>query len=142
MNRNDYNPCKSNPCFNNGLCYNRQSSYECQCPSGYYGTNCQVSSNTYSNLLDVRSCSPNPCMNGGSCQPAILPFGSYGQEVSSSNDIVCLCLEGFSGRYCEINKNLNCQDKDATFCRIIKTNGYCLIEKYSSVCQASCNKCS
>ena len=37
----DINECDSDPCQNNGHCNNLRGSYQCACPSGYLGTNCQ-----------------------------------------------------------------------------------------------------
>uniref|UniRef100_A0A914XDL5 Uncharacterized protein n=1 Tax=Plectus sambesii TaxID=2011161 RepID=A0A914XDL5_9BILA len=36
-----YNPCMSGPCQNGGTCLPVGSSYTCQCPPHYTGTNCQ-----------------------------------------------------------------------------------------------------
>ena len=35
-------------------------------------------------------CLPNPCFNGATCEADLYDFVS-----------ICLCEEGFSGRYCE-----------------------------------------
>jgi hypothetical protein len=35
--------CKSKPCLNGGICQNYVYSYECICPKGFTGTNCEKS---------------------------------------------------------------------------------------------------
>ncbi|EDV27497.1 uncharacterized protein TRIADDRAFT_53242 [Trichoplax adhaerens] len=40
----DYDPCSSNPCYNNGVCYvNFNNTYTCYCNSNYTGNRCQYS---------------------------------------------------------------------------------------------------
>ncbi|KAM8954058.1 coagulation factor IX [Pelodytes ibericus] len=38
----DGDQCLSNPCLNGGLCKDDVSSYECWCPQGYKGKNCEL----------------------------------------------------------------------------------------------------
>ena len=37
----DVNECDHQPCKNNGTCINTAGSYNCDCPTGYNGTNCE-----------------------------------------------------------------------------------------------------
>ena len=37
----DINECSSQPCLNGGTCHDHVTYYECFCPSGYSGQNCQ-----------------------------------------------------------------------------------------------------
>ena len=39
----EINACDSSPCFNGGTCLDILNvyAYTCQCPSGYYGSNCE-----------------------------------------------------------------------------------------------------
>lgn len=42
--KTDINPCASNPCLNNGVCWQpfpNLDVYSCDCPNFYYGSNCQ-----------------------------------------------------------------------------------------------------
>ncbi|CAK8688751.1 unnamed protein product [Clavelina lepadiformis] len=48
----DINDCASNPCENGGTCIDRIQGFECQCPPGYTGDNC--------NNNGVESCPPPP----------------------------------------------------------------------------------
>lgn len=36
-------PCSSNPCENNGKCQNNGDTYDCDCPNGFDGLNCEIS---------------------------------------------------------------------------------------------------
>lgn len=38
----DRDECLTNPCLNGGVCRNREPYYECECPSGFYGENCEL----------------------------------------------------------------------------------------------------
>ena len=48
----DTNPCSSSPCLNGGSCLANSfsCSYQCQCPAGYTGSNCQMIGN---NDIDI-----------------------------------------------------------------------------------------
>nr|BAO49753.1 C-type lectin [Ruditapes philippinarum] len=39
----DYDDCASNPCQNGGMCVDGVNEYTCTCPSGFTGTNCELS---------------------------------------------------------------------------------------------------
>ena len=54
--------------------------YQCNCPAGFEGTNCETNTN---------ECSSNPCLNGGTCDDQI-------------NGYTCHCAAGFIGSKCEI----------------------------------------
>ena len=59
------------------------SSYNCDCDSGYWGSNCQIT-----------PCSSNPCQNDGTCDV----FYSY---TSSKYMASCSCQSGFYGDKCQ-----------------------------------------
>ena len=94
--------CSPNPCQNSGTCANivngngyqcpsvstactggstsaGNDTYQCTCPPGYTGVNCQT-------LID--NCSPNPCLNSGVCTNGV---DSY----------TCACANGFLGTNCD-----------------------------------------
>ncbi len=53
--------CNANTtlCLNGGTCYMISASqYECACPAGFQGNNCENS---------LQTCYTNPCLNGGIC---------------------------------------------------------------------------
>uniref|UniRef100_A0AAR5PFS0 Basement membrane-specific heparan sulfate proteoglycan core protein n=1 Tax=Dendroctonus ponderosae TaxID=77166 RepID=A0AAR5PFS0_DENPD len=69
----------------------------CRCPPGYRGTSCEACASgyykdpSYSNTHPLGTCRPCPC---------------NGKEESchldhSNRDVVCNCLPGYSGRYCD-----------------------------------------
>ena len=37
----DVNECRSNPCLHGGMCLNKPNEYECDCPHGWEGVNCE-----------------------------------------------------------------------------------------------------
>lgn len=78
------NPCNASPCLNGGTCTPLDDAdllYQCTCPSGCSGRNCEVSTSPCSSYL---------CYNGGFCLINLLlqPF--------------CSCPSGYSGSRCEI----------------------------------------
>lgn len=106
------NPCASLPCSNGGICIPQQNPYlnnitfTCECLSGFYGSNCEFSTQISS------ICNPNPCKYG-SCQ---LFSGGYH----------CECYNGWTGPNCD----LPCQfDSDCM------NNGTCIRTAEMNYCQ-------
>ncbi|XP_065898737.1 fibropellin-1-like [Dysidea avara] len=76
--------CYSDPCMNGGICIATNTidleQYECRCPLGYTGVNCE---------MQIDYCAINdPCQNGGWC-------------INALTEPLCECLQGFVGPYCE-----------------------------------------
>ena len=70
--------CCAVPCHNGGTCsVVSNDDYECHCPAGFVGKNCEVP-----------GCATKPCQNGGTCFDFV-------------NDYKCYCHPGFVGRNCE-----------------------------------------
>ncbi|XP_036403919.1 slit homolog 3 protein [Megalops cyprinoides] len=104
-------PCLANPCQNNGTCVSDVSgTYQCTCPFGYKGRNCEIA---------INACISFPCANGGTCH--LLP----GQEDQFS----CACPPGFEGPRCEVNPD-DCEDNDC------ENNSTCVdgINNYTCLC--------
>jgi hypothetical protein len=73
--------CSCNPCLNGGSCYKGTVTYQCSCPLGFLGSQCES---------DVDQCRSNPCVNGGICSNGV-------------NAFTCTCTStGFTGSTCEI----------------------------------------
>ncbi|POM82264.1 EGF-like domain protein [Cryptosporidium meleagridis] len=72
-------------CLNGGICTSTDTPpyYECKCTVGFTGMNCEVENNVCK--------TNNPCQNGGKC--------SY---IGENLPIICTCLTGYSGDYCQI----------------------------------------
>nr|XP_014086896.1 uncharacterized protein LOC106615278 [Bactrocera oleae]XP_036222390.1 uncharacterized protein LOC106615278 [Bactrocera oleae]XP_036222391.1 uncharacterized protein LOC106615278 [Bactrocera oleae] len=80
--------CTPSPCTNNGICVDLSqghegNSYQCLCPYGYTGKNCQYESDP---------CNSAECMNGGSC-------------VGNSTHFRCDCTPGYTGPLCQHSLN-------------------------------------
>ncbi|KAK3554470.1 hypothetical protein QTP70_023493 [Hemibagrus guttatus] len=113
--------CKPNPCLNNGVCEEKKGKYKCKCPKPFKGRRCEKSKRVcmkhtcgYGHCVLTSSppffeckckapfvppgckriapCERNPCLNGGTCQ-------KDGQNFD------CICLEDFSGRFCQVGPN-------------------------------------
>jgi len=81
------NACSNNPCLNGATCTTTgtASTYFCNCPSGYSGTNCQI----------FNACFNNPCLNGATCQ-------------NSGSSYICVCPQFYSGTNCQTCNLLSC----------------------------------
>uniref|UniRef100_A0A670IN67 Delta-like protein n=1 Tax=Podarcis muralis TaxID=64176 RepID=A0A670IN67_PODMU len=81
----DLNYCGSHrPCKNGGTCANNEpNEYECLCPDGFYGRNCEE---------EVTDCLSQPCSHGGTCKD--LPDG-----------FKCLCTPQWTGKTCQIGED-------------------------------------
>ncbi|XP_072482646.1 coagulation factor IX [Notamacropus eugenii] len=69
----DGDQCESNPCLNGGVCKDEINAYECWCPRGYEGKNCE---------LDA-SCS----IKNGGCKQFC--------KMNALNKVVCSCTTGY-----------------------------------------------
>ncbi|CAB4023005.1 slit homolog 1 isoform X2, partial [Paramuricea clavata] len=114
-------PCYSSPCQNGATCKAKKEKngedkeYECDCPVGFTGDDCEVfeiefpcserrivdipyceEENDASQTIDT--CDETPCKNEGICEP--IPTGQY--------EYRCKCQPGYIGRTCETKTD--CKD--------------------------------
>ncbi|XP_060727729.1 hyaluronan-binding protein 2-like [Tachysurus vachellii] len=110
--------CSPNPCLNNGVCEEKKGRYKCKCPKPFKGRRCEKSKKACKNdtcgygqcvltssppfyeckckapflppnCKKIAPCERNPCRNGGTCQ-------------KDGQDFDCICLKGFSGKFCQV----------------------------------------
>ncbi len=95
-------PCSSNPCQHGGTCSSLSSpssSYSCECPPGYTGTNCEV---------NVDDCVSEPCINGGSCEDGVGGYVCQCSEGITGENCEIRCPEGYEGEFCETRGAQSC----------------------------------
>ncbi|XP_019643256.1 PREDICTED: LOW QUALITY PROTEIN: protein crumbs-like [Branchiostoma belcheri] len=95
-------PCVSEPCMNGATCLNVTGGYQCTCPEGFAGVNCEININECASV-------PAPCKNGGVCTDGI-------------GGVICDCTDtGYEGPFCDrdVNECINnpCQNGGACFNR-------------------------
>ena len=108
LNLLDVNDCNGNPCNNGGTCKDGIGTYECFCPMGFNGTDCEHSMLIISTSLkptikwveaineswnifsDIDDCQSSPCLNNGVCEDGV-------------NSYTCKCAHGFKGDNCSIS---------------------------------------
>ncbi|XP_022081949.1 protein jagged-1-like [Acanthaster planci] len=86
--------CGSQPCQNGGVCSDVFEGYECSCPLGFVGADCE--------LIDL--CIPSPCYNGAKC------------SMNSHQNFTCTCARGYNGALCaddidECEEEGDCPDR-------------------------------
>jgi len=55
--------CKIMPCMNSGTCISQGSNYECKCPAGFTGRNCEMTMT----MTMTMKCNSDPCQHFVSC---------------------------------------------------------------------------
>lgn len=139
------NDCSPNPCQNNGTCLERSNGFQCRCPSGFTGKNCEV---------NIDDCKMKECLNGGTCIDLVNGFrcqcvpgyvGPLCKEVVDyclakpcangglcqhiTNDYKCVCKPGFTGKDCSVEMD-ECESEPCL------NGGTCqnLVNGYECVC--------
>ena len=79
------NECSPNPCKNNGLCVDGDSTFTCSCAVGWSGATCEEPSYCETAM--------NPCQNGATCV-----------STGSSPFYSCSCAPGFTGDTCLLSE--------------------------------------
>ncbi|XP_059167106.1 sushi, von Willebrand factor type A, EGF and pentraxin domain-containing protein 1-like [Physella acuta] len=81
--------CSPNPCLNGNCTTFDSVRYECTCPPGYTGKNCEKN-------IDECKVNPKGCLYNGTCDDNI-------------DEYSCSCAPGFKGSHCEVRHDM-CQD--------------------------------
>ena len=71
--------CQSNLCLNQGICYEKENDFECQCQEYWVGKTCE----------GIDYCKSRPCKNKGSCT-----------NKPEMNSFKCQCQAPFEGQTC------------------------------------------
>ncbi|PIC51827.1 hypothetical protein B9Z55_002181 [Caenorhabditis nigoni] len=132
------NDCNFHPCFNGGKCdtfnyidVHRDliESYNCTCPTGFSGTNCEIKENPDCSQLIT-------CENGGTC------------SIVSPGSAVCNCTDQFFGTYCEqrcsdqCSHSYGCHESNGTiFCECYDGFSSPLCDQVDDVCKANVLLC-
>ncbi|XP_065157140.1 protein crumbs-like [Atheta coriaria] len=107
----DINECElpGVPICNNGICVNKEGSFQCYCKPGYTGERCN---------LDFDECLSQPCKNNATC-------------INKVNNYECVCPPGYQGKDC----NINIDECASNPCMMGST---CVdgINKFTCLCQA------
>ncbi|KAM3914940.1 protein crumbs homolog 1 isoform 2-T2 [Leptodactylus fuscus] len=118
-------PCLSNPCPRNATCQVTldTETYECRCPAGFKGRNCEI---------PMKRCSRNLCRHGGQC-------------YVTDRGPTCFCAVGYKGTFCETPEDEclwnPCQN--GAVCRE-RGNGqacYCVPGFQGALCDIEVNEC-
>ncbi|KAL4219251.1 DNA repair protein Rad9 [Mactra antiquata] len=118
----DINECAIQPtiCLNGGDCQNEQGAFQCKCGRDlegnfFSGSHCEVST-TYCVIHQEVQGDPPACKNNGTCK-------------GLTNDFMCTCAPGFTGRRCETNID-ECESSPCQY------NGTCIdgINQYTCDC--------
>uniref|UniRef100_A0A670YWQ3 EGF-like domain-containing protein n=1 Tax=Pseudonaja textilis TaxID=8673 RepID=A0A670YWQ3_PSETE len=118
----DLNYCGTHPpCLNGGTCSNTgPDKYQCSCPEGYLGQNCEIAENASFS---------DPCPNGGSCLETPTGF-----ECLLFDGFKCVCppqWTGWDGATCNIARNSSCLSNPC------HNGGTCVVsgESFTCVCK-------
>ena len=75
------NECESQPCQHGALCDDLPKGYQCLCPPGYTGPDCDV---------NIDDCNHDLCLNNATCVDLVASYH-------------CDCGAGFEGEHCQID---------------------------------------
>ncbi|CAB0005017.1 unnamed protein product, partial [Nesidiocoris tenuis] len=96
---NNIDDCENNKCENNATCVDLIQAYQCSCPPGYMddyvGKFCEIAPMVAMLYPQTSPCQHHDCKNGICFQPM------------GSNDYICKCAPGYSGKQCEYLTSLS-----------------------------------
>ncbi|XP_011674027.2 sushi, von Willebrand factor type A, EGF and pentraxin domain-containing protein 1 [Strongylocentrotus purpuratus] len=156
------NECVSNPCADGATCVDVTHGYDCVCPPGFAGDDCQLdidecfgndvclNNATCTNLVNAYVCECANGFKGENCQiniddclTADCRFGSICVDGIAS--YTCECAEGFAGEHCEINLYDCASDpcRNGASCIDLKSNfSCCCAPGYTGrLCELDSNHC-
>ncbi|XP_026473661.1 protein crumbs-like [Ctenocephalides felis] len=118
----DVNECDTPGICNNGICQNRNGSFQCYCEPGYTGKRCD---------MDFNECLSLPCHHG-TC-------------VNKVNDFACVCAPGFKGKQCDVDidecESSPCQNGSTCQNLLAKYECVCSPGTTGQNCEIDINEC-
>ncbi|XP_064092540.1 cadherin-related tumor suppressor-like [Macrobrachium nipponense] len=96
--------CRPNPCVNGGSCISLKPGYQCSCKLNFYGTHCEKSTFSFSELSFMTFPTLDPTTNDISItfstnKPDALLVYNYGLQTGGRSDFVAIELKGGQPRF-------------------------------------------
>ncbi|CAL1528983.1 unnamed protein product [Lymnaea stagnalis] len=155
--------CLSEPCLHGGNCSKTNESYNCICPVGWTGVNCELpedycsempcnNSVTCYNLVDRPFCQCRKGTSGDSCQEKVNLCNKFnnllclnGECADDDGRVHCNCgddddVNTSTGKSCELLKNFCSVDRcNGSQCTLTNTGFECDCENVNNIGGSSCN---
>ncbi|XP_068626115.1 protein slit [Battus philenor] len=105
--------CVNHMCQNGATCIDGLDEYRCACAAGYAGRYCEAAPHA---ALGTSPCAHHDCVHGVCYLPALAVQDDIMMErpmLGASNDYLCKCAPGYSGRLCEYLTSLTFSYNDS-----------------------------
>ncbi|XP_045540917.1 protein slit [Papilio machaon] len=113
--------CLDHMCQNGATCIDGLEEYRCACAAGYAGRYCEAAPHA---ALGTSPCAHHDCVHGVCYLPAPAPAQPAGTALQddimmerpllgATNDYLCKCAPGYSGRLCEYLTSLTFNHNDS-----------------------------